>query len=450
MLKEEYFLLAAALSFQGLVSWVLALRAGELKYRPHQKHAHLAPFHHVLLSKFRSSRFWIKLAKQSALIYPILLAIHLFFSWFAFPIYGRIIASIFPVQQPIRHSWFILFRFSVLFHAFGVSFLINLFNKLSALCIDHFLSAPNLHASTLVANSEHCLTVGVTQSRHPFIHLSALYELQSLMQGTDSTRRRKLFAAVEEEGSLSREICEWFIAEFSNLVQHAETDLKELIALEAELSGSNGNNASATEAQRVFISNKQWVEKISKRFFPSTGSSSAEVAAAPALVPIPEIFAKRGTSAPTVTTTPPAPLKPLILDFAPLLKKHVLGRRLLAYWVVSRKTHCISRFNCIVNAIGLCGKFVACSFEEDITGQVQMILPRILEASVSALKVLRSLEAVKFSFDVAIEEEADSRLVLVMGAIKESLRVIVDTFGTTFEDVRISGQTRELIKQFLQ
>lgn len=299
-----------ALSVQGVVSWILALRAGELKYHSHQGHSHLAPFHQILLKKLQNTQFWIKLAKKAALIYPVLLFIHVFVSWAAFPVFGRIVSTIFPISQPVRHSWFILFRFSLLFHAFGVSFLLCLLNKLSVLCIDYYLSAPKLPASTLVPKSEYCLTVGVSQSRHPFIHLSAIHELQSLLSGSDSVRRGKLFTAVEEEGSLSREICDWFVAEMSRLLQHAQIDLKELNLLQNELL-----NVSTEPQQQILVRN-QWIEKVSKRFFASN-NKSAEVTIAPSTTMIPEIFAKRGSELASVTI-PAAPLKPLILDFAPL------------------------------------------------------------------------------------------------------------------------------------
>ena len=432
-----------ALSVQGVVSWILALRAGELKYHAHQSHAHLAPFHQILIKKFRNVQFWSKLAKKAALIYPILLAVHVFVSWAAFPAFGRVISAVFPVAHPIRHSWFVLFRFSLLFHAFGVSFLLCLLNKLAALCIDYFLSAPKLHASTLVPKSEHCLAVGVSQSRHPFIHLSAIHELQSLLTGSDSARRRKLFAAVEEEGSLSREICDWFVAEMSKLVQHAQMDLKELRLLQDELA----HVPASTEQQQQILVKNLWIEKISKRFFAST-AASAEVTITPSTAQIPEIFAKRGAEAASAPTQL-APVKPLILDFAPLLNKHVLGKRLLAYWIGTRKTHCIARFACLVSAIDAIGKFVSCSFEEDVTGQVQMVLPRLIESMISAFTALNDLAQVKLGVFVPVEQEADAHLTSIKNSIAEALRLIKNTFGSTMEDVRISNQCRSLLEKMI-
>lgn len=443
-MREEYFLLSLVLALQGLVSFVLASRRGELDYklkRHHEVHHYThIPFHQLIIKTLQNQHFWIRIAKQSALVYPILLIIHVLVAWFAFPAFGWFLSGLFPLQQPIRHSWLILFRFSLLFHVFGLSLLLNLIDAMAELCIDYFLMVSRLAASTFVPKSEQCLTEGISKSRHPFIHLAAVCELKTLVSGYDAVRRRKLFAEVEEEGSMSRQICDWFIAELNRVSQHATTDLAELKALRDELSAP----AEATE-NSVWIRNR-WIEKISKRLFTTNVPERTEVIASSA-APIPEIFAKRGSiSLQSTSTAPAAPIKPLILDFAPLLQKHRLGRQVLSLWVASRKTHCIARFGYLLNAVSAMGGFIATSFEEDVTGQVQLVLPRVLETILSTMDSLNNLQQVEFEFEAG---EATARLAKMRREIAEAVRLIVRTFGASFDDLRISSQSRDRIKQLI-
>lgn len=420
-----------------------------------------------LKSHLQDVTFWPNLLNRSGLIYVSLLSVNFLFAWLAFPLFGMLFSGLITINQPIRHSWFGIFKIGIFVHTFTLSLISNFIYSIIDWLIEFYLGR-TFHTSSLVSDSERCLVVGLCHTNQNFIHLQACAEFLEISTDTNDFRRFKIFTAVEDEGSLSREICDWFCTEMKTIEDRGKLALQELDSF-ASILGGNNFNAELLPKPEVFKQYREktigLVELVLKRIFSSekkenetniistTTTTTTTITGNP---PLPEIFARRGTISTNASLLESSKEKkiesvPLMFEFGPFLQKISPGRLLISYWIASRKVYCIDQSEMLEIAIKAMGSFICASFTEDESGQVQTSLPRVLESMTKALTTIQSLLNFNLSLSTSseileIELRANNQIEIVAESIREALMKISSTFGETLEDVRISSQCLELIK----
>ena len=378
--------------------------------------------------------------------------IHFTFSWIAFPIFGLFLSTLIDVHQPVRHSWSSIFRIGIFVHSLSFSIISNFIFSLIDWLIEFYLGRI-FRTSALVPDSEHCLTVGLCQTKQRFIHLQACSEFLEISTESNSFRRYKIFSAVDDEGSLSREILMCFSKELEQVKERSDLSINELNSFASILGNSN-----LLPSSNAF---KQYREKtiglvelvLMKVFSTSSTTSSTQSTAelASNTTGLPEVFARRG---PVLNVVEPAisvkkESVPLIFEFGPFLHKNSLGKLLISNWVASRKVYPIEKLDLLRIFIKAVGSFICASFAEDESGQVQLSMPHVLETSVHSFKSLQSLlETTIDANEFVLEPEikADQQIEIVLKLLREMLKEVSDTFGETLENVRISTQCREFMQ----
>ena len=460
VLREQFFLIFITLLAQGFVSWIGPMFFSQpisIKPNPKISKTNLFTF---LKSHLQDVTFWPNLLNRSGLIYASLLSFNFLFAWLAFPLFGMLFSGLITINQPVRHSWFGIFKIGIFVHTFALSLFSNLIYSIIDWLIEFYLGR-TFQTSSLVSDSERCLIVGLCHTNQNFIHLQACAEFLEISADTNDFRRFKIFTAVEDEGSLSREICDWFCTEMKTIEDCGKLALQELDSF-ASILGGNNFNAELLPKPEVFKQYREktigLVELVLKRIFSSgkiisTTATKTTITGHP---PLPEIFARRG-AIPT-NTSPLESSKekkiesvPLMFEFGPFLQKISLGRLLISYWIASRKVYCIDQSEKLEIAIKAMGSFICASFTEDESGQVQTSLPRVLESMTKALTTIQSLLNFNLSLSTSseiseIEVRANNQIEMVAESIREVLMKISSTFGKTLEDVRISSHCLELIK----
>jgi hypothetical protein len=450
-LREEYFLVWATLLSHGLVSWLSGIYfASPGSFGP--KSTDKIGLSHYLHCRIQQVSFWPMLLKRSGSIFASLIFIHLFVAWMGFPLFGMFISFLIDLHQPVKHSWTSVFRFGIIMHLLTFSLFSNLIFALIDWLIEFYMNK-TFKTSTFVPDSEKCLTVGLCHTKQPFLHLQACNEFYDICSDSDdnsmaSFSRMKLYSAVEDEGSLSREICDWFASEMVQVMERCELSLKELILLQKSLKLDRREDV-IDESPEVF---KMYSEKTSslielvlKRVFanskattpnPSVINATAQVSG------IPDIFARRGGSVKgfgdnSSLLRSDSSGVPLIYEFGPFLFKNSLGRALISQWVSSRKLYPLERFEMLDICIRAMGSFIRASYDEDERGHVQICLPKTLEAMIEAYEGLQDLLKFELS-SLVIVSEADEQIDSISCLIRCELQGIRDTFGESLEELRLS------------
>lgn len=446
VLREQYFLIWATLLSHGIVSWTISMYFSvKPSIRPNNYKISLYNF---LKSRIQDVTFLPSLLNRSAMIYFTLILIHFTCSWIAFPMFGLFLSALIDINQPIRHSWSSIFRIGLFVHSLTFSIISNLIFSLIDWLIEFYLGR-TFNTSALVSDSEHLLTIGLCETKQSFINLQACNEFLEISNESNSFRRYKIFSAVSDEGSLSREILDWFSNEIEEVKRRCEQSIQELNSLNSIL-GNNNNNIELPNPELF----KQYREKtislveiILKKVFSVEKEEKSTKPAEPSqniAGGLPEIFARRGPTLNLVEQSTNSVKKeaiPLIFEFGPILNKNSIGKLLISKWIESRKFYPIENFEILKISIKAVGSFISASFIEDESGQVQMALPRVLETSVNTLKTLQNLLETNFE-----ASEADEQIETVLDLLKEMLKGISETFGETLENVRISTECREFIK----
>lgn len=445
VLREQYFLIWATLLSQGIVSWLCSLY-----FKPQltiqKSNVSLFAF---LKSRVQDVTFWPNLLNRSAMVYVTLLLIHFACSWIAFPIFGLTLSSLIDLHQPIRHSWLAIFRIGLFVHSLSFSIFANLIYSTIDWLIEFYLGR-TFHTSALVPDSEQILTVGLCESKQNFVHLQACAEFLEIATETNGFRRYKLFTAVRDEGSLTREILDWFSQEMKQVQERSESSVHELNSFFSIL-GTNTELPNPEVFKQYREKALSLVELILKKVF--TTKEGVSVAVPTPIVSVsglPDVFARRGAPLNVVEEEKETKKKesvPLMIEFGPLMNKTRLGRSLIAYWIASRKVHCIERFENLQLAIESVGSFICASFSEDESGQVQLALPRVLETSVDTLKSLQKLLTICAPIPELEINQANQQIELVVDLLRGMLVRISETFGESLENVRISSECREFIKE---
>jgi hypothetical protein len=458
-LREQYFLIWATLLSHGIVSWANSIY---LSAKPSIKPSSVTSktsLYAFLKSRVQDVTFWPSLVNRSALIYVTLILIHFTCSWLAFPVFGLFLSALIDLNQPIRHSWISIFRFGIFVHSLSFSLISNLIFCLIDWLIEFYLGR-TFHTSSLVSDFENCLTVGLCQTKQSFIHLQACSEFLEIATESNSFRRYKIFSAVQDEGSLSREILDWFSKELEQVHERSETSIQELNSFNSILGNENAKLPNPEVLEQYREKTIGLVELILKKVFSvetsnakteAVAANNLNVTAATSTVPVsgglPEIFARRG---PVLSFAEQSQIAkkdsvPLIFEFGPFLKKNSLGKILISNWIASRKFYPIENFESLQVAIKSVGSFICASFVEDETGQVQLALARVLETSVMTFKSLQNL--IEITFDgLKPEIEADEEVEQVLNLLREMLKGISEVFGETLENVRISSKCRDFIQ----
>lgn len=454
VLREQCFLIWATLLCQGIVSWFMFLKSSS-PIKPHDSKMTLINF---LKTKLQNVTLLPSLLNKSSLILITLIIIHLLFAWFAFPIFGFFLSNLFDLQQSIRHSWTSILRIGLFVHLFSFSIISNLIYSISDWLIEFYLSH-TFRTSALVPDSEHVLAIGLSQTKQNFIHLQACREFYEIATDSNGFRRYKIYSSVEDEGSLSREILDWFTSELRQVKDRADSSFQELNSFFSIL-GSNSNNSN----NNIELPNSEilrqyhertigLLELVLKRIFNNEKAKTTNVSipteSSTTTSGLPEIFARRGPMILQDSQNESVKKEsiPLMFEFGPFLQKHQLGRLLISYWIASRKVYCIERFEMLKISIKSIESFICASFIEDENGQVQLTLPKVLETSIETMKSLKNL--LETSSDSFVNDEvlqSDAQIETILELLKEMLKNISITFGETLENVRISSQCREFIK----
>lgn len=453
MLREQYFLLWATLLSHGIVSWASSMYfSTNPSIKPNNLSSKTSLFN-FLKSRFQDVTFWPSLFNRSALIYFTLTFIHFTCSWIAFPVFGLFLSALIDLNQPIRHSWSAIFRFGIFVHSFAFSIISNLIFSLIDWLIEFYLGR-TFHTSSLVPDFEDCLTVGLCQTKQSFINLQACSEFLEIATESNSFRRYKIFSAVQDEGSLSREILNWFSKEVEQINERSESSIQELNSFNSILGNQNVELPNPEVFKQYREKTIGLVELILKKVFsdekvkPANLSVTTATAASTGTVGgLPDIFARRGPVLSVVepTETIRKDSIPLIFEFGPFLKRNSFGKLLISNWIASRKIYPIENFEILQMAIKSVGSFICASFVEDETGQVQLALPRVLETTVDAFKSLQNL--LETTFEASEPEiKADEEIEQVLNLLREMLKEISLIFGETLENVRISSKCRDFIQ----
>ena len=457
MLREQYFLFWATLLCQGITSWIVNI----LSSKDSQKLTTKSPvkLFNFLKSKIEDVKVLANLLNRSALIYLSLLLIHFFISWIAFPIFGLFISGLIDVSQPIRHSWKSIFSFGIFFHTLSFSIISNLVYFLIDLLIEFYLLNQTFPTSSMTFDSEKVLTIGICKTKQSFIHLQAIQEFHAIT--TDSSprgqlERYKIYTAVEDEGSLSREILDWFTEDLLKLVkERTEVSLQELNTFSSIL-GNGINTPSINGNDELLLRGYRertigLVETILKKIFTSEStsgviSSNTNISASN----LPEVFARRG---PVLSYSDDRKVQkdqsnlPLMFEFGPILKKYTLGNCLISYWIASRKIYPVEDSNLLQISIKSVEEFICKSFNEDETGQVQLNLPKVFEATIETIKLLERISEIAVNDGQSeVVSRAEIEIDSISNLLKEMMKNISGTFKETLDDVRISLQCREFIK----
>ena len=447
MLREQCFLIWATLLSHGIVSWASSMY---FSTNPSIKPNSLSSktyLYNFLKSRFKDVTFWPSLLNRSAMIYFTLILIHFTCSWIAFPIFGLLLSALIDLNQPIRHSWSSIFRFGIFVHSLTFSIISNLIFSLIDWLIEFYLGR-TFYTSSLVPDFENCLTVGLCQTKQSFIHLQACSEFLEISTESNSFRRYKIFSAVQDEGSLSREILDWFSKELEQVNERSESSTQELNSFNSIL----GNESIELPNPEVFKQYREktigLVELILKKVFTVKNPANLNVTTAAVVAGgLPDIFARRGPVLNVVeqAETTKKDSVPLIFEFGPFLKRNSFGKRLILNWIASRKIYPIENFEILQMAIKSVGSFICASFVEDETGQVQLALPRVLETTVETFKSLQNL--LETTFEASEPEiKADEEIEQVLNLLREMLKEVSLVFGETLENVRISSKCREFIQ----
>lgn len=449
-MREQYFLIWATLLSHGIVSWASSMYFSTLpSIKPNNILTSKISLYSFLKSRFQDVTFWPGLLNRSALIYVTLILIHFTCSWIAFPVFGLFLSALIDLNQPIRHSWSSIFKFGIFVHSLTFSIISNLIFSLIDWLIEFYLGR-TFHTSSLVPDFENCLTIGLCKTKQSFIHLQACYEFHEIVTESNSFRRYKIFSAVQDEGSLSREILDWFSKELEQVNERSESSIKELNSFGSILGNENIGLPNPEVFKQYSEKTIGLVELILKKVFSVEKRTSIDDNSNPnPNQNIPEVFARRGPVLNFAEQQNQNDFKkdsiPLIFEFGPFLKKNSLGKFLISNWIASRKIYPIENFEILQMAIKSIGNFICSSFVEDETGQVQLALPRVLETSVKAFKSLQNL--LETTFD-ALEPEikADEQIEEILNLLREMLKEISRVFGETLENVRISSKCREFIQ----
>lgn len=454
----------ATLLSHGIASWAFSVYfSAKPSIKPNSVTSKTS-LYAFLKSRVQDVTFWPSLVNRSALIYVTLILIHFTCSWLAFPVFGLFLSALIDLNQPIRHSWLSIFRFGIFVHSLSFSLISNLIFCLIDWLIEFYLGR-TFHTSSLVPDFENCLTVGLCQTKQSFIHLQACSEFLEIATESNSFRRYKIFSAVQDEGSLSREILDWFSKELEQVHERSETSIQELNSFDSILGNENAKLPNPEVFEQYREKTIGLVELILKKVFSVEKSNSktesaaasnnnnnnSNLTTATSSVPVsgglPEIFARRGPvlSFPEQSQIGKKDSVPLIFEFGPFLKKNSLGKILISNWIASRKIYPIEKFEILQMAIKSVGSFICASFVEDENGQVQLALARVLETSVMTFKSLQNL--IEITFDgLKPEIEADEEIEQVLNLLREMFKGISDVFGETLENVRISSKCRHFIQ----
>ena len=459
MIREQYFLIWATLLCQGITSWISSIyfRNNSLDSTSTKSPVTLLNY---LKSKFENVKFLSNLLNRSALIYVPLIFIHFFVSWILFPIFGLFISGLIDVHHPIRHSWKSIFRFGIFFHTLTFSIISNLIYALIDFLIEFYLLNQTFKTSSMTSDSEKVLTIGICNTEQSFIHLQAIQEFHDIATDTNprgQLERYKIYSAVEDEGSLSREILNWFSDNLLKSVkERSELSLQELYAFNSILNNTT-NESDIVKGYRERTTGL--VENVLRKIF-TTSSTTATTGTSinvPTNSTLPEVFARRGPVLPLSSIDPQSQQKeqailPLMFEFGSLLKKYSIGNHLISYWIASRKIYPVENSKILQISIKSITEFICKSFNEDETGQVQLNLPKIFESSIETIKLLENIRDVEITsnnsqinYNLAIEE-SEQEIDAISTLLKEMLKNIADTFKETLEDVRISSHCREFIK----
>lgn len=458
-------MLWATLLCQGLLSWTLSnISSGQYLKAPRKDKI---GFYSFFKSRLEDVSNWSGILNRSGSIYGIIIFIHLFSAYFTFPVFGWLISHLIDLHQPIRHSFLSLFRFGIFAHLLILSIILNFIYFLID-CLIEFYFSRTLHTAELAKQeSERCLSIGLCRTAHPFIHLQACAEFAEISSESTSVRRRKIFSAIEDEGSISREICDWFTLEMREIGSKAKVSLQDLETLDGILNRGESPLSSLTSDLSILKQQHQFtdhrtggfvfLESIIKRIFsikPSataaTDQSTQPSSTSSTHPAIPELFARRGGPAVSAQSSKGTEQNtlPLMFEFGSFLNKNSGGKMIISYWIASRKLYCIDRFDTISIMIPAMAGFVNASFNEDQTGQVQMSLPKVLESMADLHVALENILSLAFTAGTSlkVESEADKKVQLVSNLLKEALKSIVDTFEETLENVRISSKCRDYMR----
>ena len=208
---------------QGLIGWAYSVYFNKhlvINSRPEKT----SLFAHVR-SRFNGPLV-ANIVNRSAVIYPIIFVNHFVFGWIGYPLFSYLFSFILDLQ-PAKHSWLAVFRLSILANCMIVTILLNLLADLIQILID-FYFGNGFKTSTLAAESEYCLAVGVTRSTHPFIQLQAIQEFVDIVK-RNLAKRASLYSAIQDELSVSKELCRWFVDELTAVKLKAQADSEDLI-----------------------------------------------------------------------------------------------------------------------------------------------------------------------------------------------------------------------------
>lgn len=397
-------------------------------------------------------KFLSNLLNKSALIFYSLVSIHFLVSWFAFPIFGFLISGLIEINSPIRHSWRSIFNFGIIFHLFTFSIISNLIYSLIDLLIEFYLLNQTFKTSAILSQeSAKLLAIGICKTKQSFIHLQALQEFNEITNDSNprgQLERFKIYSSIEDEGSLSGEILNWFTDDLlKDVRERSEISIQELNLVHSALTNENNNNSSSVAYTGPTIG---FVESILKKIFTSESSSStvptsAKVDSDSVVSNLPEVFARRGPVLKVAPAEKEITILPFIFQIGQLRKKYSLGNRLISYWIASSKIFPVANSNLLQISIKSIESFICKSFDEDETGQVQLNLPKVFETTIETVKLLENLAEI-----VVIESEivskAEKEIDLIVTLLKEMLKNISVTFKETLDDVRISLKCREYIK----
>ena len=315
----------------------------------------------------------------------------------------------------------------------------------------------------MTSDSEKVLTIGICKTDQSFIHLQAIQEFHEITNDSNprgQLERYKIYSAVEDEGSLSHEILNWFNENLLKSVkERSELSLQELNTFSSILGDGINANSELLPNSDIIKGYRErttgLVESILKKIF----TTSSTTTTTPNIISsstsnLPEVFARRG---PVLSLSSDAQLQqkdqstlPLMFEFGPLLKKYSIGNLLISHWIASRKIYPVENSKLLQISIKSINAFICKSFDEDETGQVQLNLPKVFETTIETIKLLETIRDIEINNtqcnNTLAIEEAENEIDLISNLLKEMLKNISETFKETLEDVRISLQCREFIK----
>lgn len=458
-MREQYFLIWATLLCQGITLWISSVSSSSsfststiIISSPNKpKLNSKGNLINFLKSKVENVKILSNLLNRSALIFCSLVSIHFLVSWVAFPIFGLLISGLIDLNFPIRHSWKAILNFGIIFHTFTFSIISNLIYLLIDLLIEFYLLNQTFPTSSISSESEKVLTIGICKTKQSFIHLQALQEFNEIASDdSNALERYKIYSSIEDEGSLSGEILNWFTEDLLKVVkERSDLSLQELTAFSSII--NNPTAATATAATTPVYS-VGFIETIIKKIFTTSEAhgSLSSITPPPESTNLPEVFARRG---PVLSSSPLESasgdkIVPLIFEFGPILKKYSLGNLLISYWIASSKIYPVENSNLLQISIKSIESFICKSFEEDETGQVQLNLPKLFETTIETIKILESLSEIDCGIgsELVVVSRAEKEIDLISSLLKEMLKKISETFKETLDNVRISLKCREYIK----